>query len=267
MNDLLKGRFVNKHNQLDADVTLRDRAILGSVRDPWEWYTSLWAYGCDSKGAIFNRVTGEKRSGYRGLGWKTNPLFALKTLLLKNKKKSAKWRRTYQDVDDPGAFREWLFMVHDRDYWDDLGDDYGKYQISSVGGLLTFRYLKLFCCKIDETKKLSSIRTFEELVQFERKSCMVEHFIRNEELESDLIETLTYLKIPISPKQRNRIMSASKTNRSSRRFGPKYFYDQESESLVLSRERLIVEKFHYTPPSLQRGKSRQIDSSNIVTQR
>jgi hypothetical protein len=40
-----------------------------------------------------------------------------------------------------------------------------------------------------------------------------------------------------------------RTNTSSRRRGPEYYYDATTEKLVGDREKLIVEKFGYRAPS------------------
>ena len=48
-------------------------------------------------------------------------------------------------MNDAGAFREWLFMLHDEEYKFDLCEGYGCSTISKYAGVLTYRYIKLFC--------------------------------------------------------------------------------------------------------------------------
>jgi len=43
-----------------------------------------------------------------------------------------------------------------------------------------------------------------------------------------------------------------KTNTSSRKHGPEYYYDRKSEDLIAEREKLIIEKFGYVAPSLRK---------------
>ena len=44
LQETVGGRRLGKHNRPSAMPT--DRMIIGSVRNPWDWYVSLWAFGC-----------------------------------------------------------------------------------------------------------------------------------------------------------------------------------------------------------------------------
>ena len=112
LNRLLDGEFRGTHNQASPNLCNSNRVFLGSVRDPWEWYTSLWAFGCDKKGSVFKRVTRRRRS-IRESGWK-NYLYATIFRVPANISKiSTEWLDTYRDVNDAEAFRTWLHMMHD----------------------------------------------------------------------------------------------------------------------------------------------------------
>lgn len=76
LNELLDGGLIGKHNQATPELFRQRKIFFGSVRNPWEWYTSLWAYGCDNRGALFNNVTRASRS-IRELGWQSNPYAAV----------------------------------------------------------------------------------------------------------------------------------------------------------------------------------------------
>ena len=185
VNDLVEGEFRGKHNQINSDLLGEKKIIIGSIRDPWEWYTSLWAYGCDRKGGVFSEVT---KSGieFKDFNWRKNPYFAFFELLKSLSRSPDKWRRTYKDVSDAGAFREWLYMMHDKKYWNDFREGYGKRLLSNFAGLLTYRYLKLFCVKEGELNRINDIRTYDQLVAYEKENCFISYFIRTENLENDL---------------------------------------------------------------------------------
>ena len=75
LSNLLEGRHIGKHNRATPELFTNQRSFLGSIRDPWEWYVSLWAYGCDKKGRIYQRVT-KRKGDLRGREWANNQLDA-----------------------------------------------------------------------------------------------------------------------------------------------------------------------------------------------
>ncbi|MBT8446111.1 MAG: hypothetical protein KJO38_03115, partial [Gammaproteobacteria bacterium] len=111
--------------------------------------------------------------------------------------------------------------------------------------------LKLFCCPVEKTSGMKAISTFEEAARFERDNCFIDHFIRNDHLEQDLLDALRNSGMEITDTDANRFASSPRTNRSSRNKGPEHYYDAASSKLVREREKLIVDKFGYAPPVLK----------------
>ena len=95
---------------------------------------------------------------------------------------------------------------------------------------------------------MNALSTFDHLVEYERRSCFIDHFIRNENLEPDLLAALKLADVQIPVEAESKVMSRPKTNTSSRKNGPGYYYDAGTEALVADRDRLIVEKFGYCAP-------------------
>lgn len=263
LKDLLGGKFVGKHNQAMPDLFRSQRLFLGSIRDPWDWYVSLWAYGCDNKGAVFSSVT---KSGIviKGLGWKNRPYSALLGLVSEFSKDIRTWKRLYRDSHDAGAFRDWLHMMHDRRYRYDVGENYGACPLSKIAGLLTYRYIRLYCAKAGELSDLNHLSAYETLASYEKKKCFINRFIRKESLESDLIDALEQYGIGISDAQKAELASRPRTNVSSLKERRDYYYDNASEDLVNERDRLIVEKFGYIAPSLHRQQANTASAGNAA---
>lgn len=248
LRELLGGEFAGKHNQPGAELFTGDRVFLGSVRNPWDWYVSLWAYGCDRKGFIQIRTTHDALR-LRGLGWRDDPRQALREFLVQRPSRHApEWRRSYRDAGDPGGFRQWLHMVHDSACWPDLGEGYARSSVSHVAGLLSYRYLQLFTCRDDRHDRLDGIDSFAQLAEHDRKKCFIDHFIRNEQLESDLFLALQRAGFNVPQAKQAEILSRPRTNTSSHKLGPAHYYDADSEALVAARDKLIVDKFGYTAP-------------------
>ena len=249
LKELVGGTFQERHNQADRRLFTDGRFFLGSVRDPWDWHVSLWAYGCDNKGDFFSNVT---TRGYRirDRGWKRHPYSTLMELLENRPNRHAEqWKRTFRDVNDPGAFREWLHMLHGETYWRDVGEGYWRCPLNRFAGLLTYRYMKLFTCRKGELDGLRAVSTPEQLAEHERKHCFIDYFIRNERLESDLLAALEFTKSEIPREAAARVMSRPRTNISSKKRGTQHYYDAETEKLIGDRDRFIVEKFGYSAPS------------------
>lgn len=250
LEELVGGRLVGKHNQAGRDLFTGGRTFLGSVRDPWDWYVSLWAFGCHRKGTVFGNVT-TRGIKFKGRHWKDNPFSAVHELLQSRPNRMADaWRRTYRDVNDPGAFREWLHMMHDKETRPDV-EGYAHSGAGRFAGYLTYSYLRLFACRKGEADGLNAIATSDQLVDFEAKNCFVDHFIRNEQLESDLLAALKSAGFGFSAATESRVLERPRTNATSRQRSLGYYYDAPAEQLVGYWDRLVAAKFGYALPSMR----------------
>ena len=67
IRDLLKhlvgGQNIGKHNRPSEELVSSERVIIGSIRNPWDWYVSLWAFGCDQKGSLLHKADISKVKG------------------------------------------------------------------------------------------------------------------------------------------------------------------------------------------------------------
>jgi hypothetical protein len=242
------GRLIGYHASPSPDLMTSGRIFLGSVRDPWEWYVSLWAFGCDRRGDLFRKATtplafqripGNRRA--RSI-LPRRVRTGLRRALNRVSGRSREWMRTYRDSNDPGAFRDWLHMVHESTLLRDTYPRYGSSPVGRLAGLFTIRYLKLYC---PDSERIPEISSYEDLRSYEAETCLIDHFIRNETLEADLIAALEASGIPLSEPDRATIWSASRTNPSSRKREAAWYYDPSTEALVDARDRLIVERFGY----------------------
>lgn len=251
LKDLLGCEFAGKHNIARPELFNGKRTFLSSIRNPWTWYLSLWAFGCDNKGNIYHKATKPfQKYKLRGRGWRTNPFRTMQSYIALYSKNTEKWKRTYQNVEDPLAFQDWLYMMNDEEYWHDF-EGYGTSSISDFAGLFTYRYIRLCCCTSKKLPLLNSIRALDELTVFEKEMVFIDHFIRNESLEHDLFKTLGTVGIEISREKKYEIMSRPKINTSSWKHEPEYYYNSKTERLVYDREQLIIDKFNYVFPSIE----------------
>src|SRR6476619_6662167 len=72
LRELVGGQLVGKHNQARRRLFIEGKSFLGSIRDPWDWHVSLWAFGCQGKGSVHISVTVDGLR-IKGRGWTRNP--------------------------------------------------------------------------------------------------------------------------------------------------------------------------------------------------
>jgi hypothetical protein len=259
LKKLVGGENDGKHNVPTDEQIASGKKFIASIRDPWSWYLSLWAYGCLQKGELYERLTNEKkwrkmldkaeaRAGEapepddegegaekgKGKGKVLPDHFT-------PERAKTYW---YADPDNAEAFREWLHAVLSvQPLRKVLESGYGKSPISRAGGLMTFRYFAL-CTKNGENVD-KAVSTLEALRSYDQANCFIDYFVRNESLSDDLIKAVEGCGVDLDDDKRKVIRDAKKTNVSSRPHGPDHYYDDASKQLVARREKFIIEKFGY----------------------
>jgi len=244
LKEVVGGSLMGKHNQVTPELLDGSRVVLGSIRNPWDWYVSLWAFGCGRLGDLYAVAT--RRRKVRGHGWRSDPLGAIGHLAEELRRDPDEWRRVYADPDDPAAFRRWLFLVLERLPYQAY--DYGAASLGRHVGLMSYRYLHLYCTIAGTGEALGRLGGYEAIAAFEREHNLVDHFIRNEALEDTFIDALERSGVTLTDAQRARIRGRKRLNTSSRRRDTGYFYDAGAAALVEERERLLIDRFGYVGP-------------------
>jgi len=226
----LNGVVIGKHNTINEVSAERlgdfkNKIKAGNIRNPWDWYVSLWAFGCMKKGGLYDHlVTNNFLKSIK------NPksLFAAK----KN------WKEVYADAENISLFQKWLKMVLVTDR-NDI-PEFKKNNPHDFIGLLSFRYMQLYTT---DFKSANSVITgYDDLYTFDKKNNFLNMFIRNEYLESDFIELMKKIEIPET--SYSALLQAPKTNASQRKSYHQY-YDTELVELVHAKEKLIIDKHGY----------------------
>jgi hypothetical protein len=264
LRETVGGKNDGKHNTPDERLLNSGKAFIGSVRNPWLWYLSLWSYGCQQKGELFQRLTQEKR--WKRLRSKTEARRAREAAQAagaadyegddddaddsaEKRRLPAEWGAErakdfwYADPDNPEAFREWMHAILGRrSLRQMMMAGYGKSPIGKAGGLMTYRYFSLF---VKGAEEIDTAMNLQSLKALDKSQCIVSHFIRNETLATDFIDAVQACGIALTDEQREKILTARKVNTSTRPHGPDYYYDEATLKLVARRERFIIDKFGY----------------------
>ena len=240
----ISGEQVGKHNFLREYVT--DKKIIGSVRNPWTWYISLWAYGCEGKGTFYHLVTKKKlielaRKMYHR---------EIKESIYEVIKPTRDWVESYADSDDPECFKKWLRNMYNPSKKMDLGEEYHKYDLSSFAGFYTHRYCRLHLRDYYKGKTRKMVSSYEDLIEYDEKNNLLDYCIRMESLEEDLINALKLSGYTSLELQDRIIKSREKRRNTSRHKEAGYYYDKETIQLVAEKERFIIEKYGYVAPKI-----------------
>lgn len=254
LDECIKGERIGKHNRYPQLPT--DKFIVGSVRNPWDWYVSLFAYGCSGQGALNRRLTKRFDSYYYQQGLRNEmvasslPFFPLiKTLLSDISKPVAYCRDLYNDPNDVQNFRKWLKLMFSKENRISVGEGFAFSIVSDVAGLYTYRYLKLFIKDVNELflgKKLTNTNALNE---FDSLNNATDWMIKTENLEADFLAMLDAADIHITNHLRQVVLEkgGKKTN-ASKHLPSRDYYDQETNDLIAEKEALIIEKYNYSSP-------------------
>lgn len=232
-----------KHARL-PDGVVETRRVIGSIRDPWSYYVSTWAFGFSGEG-VYDRLTSTFYGRYvRRL--RRRPWRSVQAIAAEARKPRAAWRGCYTDPDDVDAFRRWLRRLHQPARRFDPGELYGYSSLWRFAGLMTYRYVRLFCRDIAPLYA-GRIRTWDALRAFDARENLLADTVRLESLADDFIAAVERAGHALSAEQRAAIREAGRSNRSRHRPVADY-YDAATAALVADRERLIIEKYSYRPP-------------------
>lgn len=247
------GEPVGKHNRL-TDL-YANRFVFGSIRNPWDWYVSLWAYGVSGRGAIRCRsLNGVDFNYYHrmlpkamGKNWLT-PVELVKSIYHDALKPVTRWRESYRDAKNPELFKIWLKLLLDKERRFDIGEGYGFSPVSKHAGVLTYRYFRLFTRgdRIFKDKRLNSL---EGISSFDDEYNVSSDMVKTETLEDDFIRVMSAAGYTLSVEQISAIRNKAnaKTNVSERQTAA-YYYDEETIALVADKDRYLIEKYDYSPP-------------------
>jgi hypothetical protein len=236
-----------KHQRIPANFEIGNRLIVGSVRNPWEWYLSLWSYGCAGKGSLRNRLT--HRLSLRHHGAKVQPAAMLSGIFHQLRGSPERWEAVYRSVADPQAFREWLKMILDPAARGLLGYGYAGSPISSGAGLYSYRLAQLYSKNLNALKAIE-LSEPERLPDYFRDGLALDAVIRLEQLEADLTDVLVHSGQAHAGELAQWLAHMPALNASKRPHSVRAYFDAASFDLISHRESAARRHFGYADYSL-----------------
>lgn len=226
------------------------RVVAAAVRNPWDWYVSLWSYGCMGQGEVRGRLTASRRllldrTLRAALSGRASPAETLAQLQREQRRDPAAWRDMYASAEDPARFRRWLRAVLTLPGCQHLPGGYPSLPMRGQVGFMSYRVLRLFTDWGAWQASAAAICNSDDALDFYRRHCIVDHVLRTEQVETDLDRLLATLGVPAPadappPSRRNR----------SKRSPHAEYYNAETVALVAEKDRLVVKAFGYAPPGM-----------------
>jgi hypothetical protein len=238
-----EGKQIGHHGPASREIINSDRVFVGSIRNPWSWYLSVWSFGCENGGHLHYRLT-QKKIYFDQLGLNIKPQLFLFVFLQQFFKPLQKWRTLFSDSDNKENFREFLKLLLSNKRIYDVGDGYAFSPINTYAGLMTYYY---FFLHTDHKNLIFTkhVNTYEKLQIFDKKYNLLKFVIKNENLEQDFFNFLKKMNIEVSENEKNKVLLADKTSVSQKKNNLDYYYDKETMKLVLEKERFLIEKYNY----------------------
>lgn len=235
-----------KHDRLPDALDTSQRTVVGSIRNPWDWYVSLWAYGCSGRGGLHRTLTTVEPHRALTQAFR-HPTRAAESVWHELFKPTDEWERLYADAEDPARFREWLHRILETDYAIQVREGFEPHPSSGFAGLFTHRYVEFTTGRLREYRWGAGLKTLDDLRAFDRRHNVLDETIRVESLEDDLIRIVEAAGHELSDADRDRIHERAPSNTSERREAS-FYYDDRTREIVRARDALIVEKYDYEFP-------------------
>lgn len=204
---------------------LRRKLVLASVRNPWDWYVSLWAYGAAGKSAIRRYLAGR---------------FEPRRIA------------SFYDLSAPEpSFRAWLAAIQDANVLNAvLREHLPESGLAGTIGLYTYRYLRVTTLYPRLLLRNWFIRSPEGAAAHHRRWKAYRFVLRTESLDDDLVAFVQAQggRCRFKPDAIDRIRQHGEARRNaSPRTLPSYhgYYDDESRALVARRDSFFVTTFGY----------------------
>lgn len=202
--------------------------IAASIRNPWDWYVSLWAYGCQGKGGLYRHLAS------------TAPRDILRKPWLPPQKRR-KWRKVYAPAALAEQFRQWLQYLL-KDYSHEVPEGYAAWPLRDKVGFMTYRLQQMYSADFSLYQNHWPDR--KALATFAERALQPNYWIRNEALSDDTAHLARRLGAREDHIEVIWQLNAQRTN-ASERTDYRAYYDSACRQMVAERESWIIEKFNY----------------------
>jgi len=200
------------------------KTVFTTVRNPWDWYVSLWAIGADGK----------------------RPIRKLMSTYLSSEDVDA----LYDKTDPKAAFSRWLNFMHNPVEVNQflMKEHLPQSGLASVIGLYTYRFLRVTTRYPRLFLRWPFVNSPQGARRYHRVMKAYDMVLRNETLTDDLIAFAHQHPAGFKPDSEDiiRAANARRTNASGRSLASyRDYYSDADAALVADRDRFFIDEFGY----------------------
>ena len=205
--------------------TTGGKVVFTTVRNPWDWYVSLWAIGADGKRPIRKPMLEHKAQ--------------------------ADVDALYDRSDPKAGFSRWLNVMHDPAELNRflMKEHLPQSGLASVIGLYTYRFLRVTTRYPRILLRRPLINSPGGAIRYHRVMKAYDTLLRNETLTEDLVAFVQAHPQGFKPGSVEVIRSAGvKPKNTSTRSLTSYrdYYSDADAALVAKRDRFFIDEFGYS---------------------
>jgi len=226
-----------KDRALKEKILSGELTVLSTVRNPYDWYVSLFTWNSMGKGIYHN--IGLKRYELSMDGIKSvvkNPLILFRDL--------TQWKEVFQNPQSPELFQKWIYlMLHKQSHF--VEKEFGD--LSKYFGFCTYRFLQLHT--FDFYTNYSQILLAGSAKRFYDEYRLPIVFLKTESLTKQLIENTE--KIGLDKRKVTEVLEKMvskniiKAN-STDRLSYDVYYNKETINLIQEKDKFLFDRFNYT---------------------
>ena len=232
---------LNQNNRYDL-LNFEDR--IGLIRNPYEWYLSLWKWSCrEKKGSvIFNDLVGIRIKLKRLIFNKRIFAYILHQFL----KDRNKLKNLFDDVNSKKNFNEFLKIMLDFKNRYKIGSEYSFVPFENLG-YMTYIFFCQNMLRENYNIVYNSSYKLKDIIKNNNLNLYTNIFFKTENLNSSLKKFLKRKKIKIKNfKQVENNSTSKKLNKNIINF-----FSKENILLIEKNENYIFKKFKYKKISSQ----------------
>lgn len=203
-NNVYKGKHINKSK------IFKNRLFVGNIRNPFDWYVSLWTFGCDGLGRILQNT--KHLNG-----------------------------DIYDDRNNVENFHRFLhLLLNDKNYY--LKEGYKNTPFSENYGFMTYLYMRL----LTQSDKVNfrEITNNDILLNYDNKNNVLDIVLRQETLNEDIINNVEKLGLD-KQKILKFIDKRPIVNSSERQKDYRKYYNDNTIKLIKEKDFLFFDKYNY----------------------